>query len=171
MYSLSSHSSPSLWLRGIYCKCLYFHGCHGLSKFICTKWSVLLTVLYTGWRFLWSHWNRCLYSCWICWFESIWWFASRKYPKGWLPCHGIRFILHLMLLFVSFILTYTMSFFFTSCYCSSFIDSLSFVDTSRHWFFYLTILFNGCILVFPVHSGGSSGSTQACSGKSRFISR
>lgn len=87
--------------EGSICKFLYFHSCHGLSKFVCTKWLVLLTVLCTGWRFLWSHWNRCLYSCWICGFESIWWFASRKYPKSWLPCRGIRLILHFMLLFVS----------------------------------------------------------------------
>lgn len=31
----------------------------------------------SGWGLLWSFWNRCLYSCWICGFESLWWSTVR----------------------------------------------------------------------------------------------
>lgn len=33
----------------------------------------------SGWRLLWIYWNRCLYSCWICRFEPVWWYAIRQY--------------------------------------------------------------------------------------------
>lgn len=60
--------------------------------------------MFSGWGVLWSCRNRCLYSCWICRFKSLWWSAIRWQPQSWLPCYGIDIFIHVHVVYFSLLL-------------------------------------------------------------------
>jgi len=41
------------------------------------KTVTVLKFVSPGRRILWGYWNRCLYTCWICWSQSFWWSSIR----------------------------------------------------------------------------------------------